>query len=331
MKKIKWIDCAKFIAIIAVLVDHTEGILYHNNSIAIGSYFSVSLFIIISGMLMYISNEKHQLKWIDTFARSSKKIVMAYLIANLVYLLWIDKFLDIKKYCGYVMHFNLSGPFYYVFLYLQLMLVSRFLFDLLNKVVKKYGFIGEGILGGFVLLFGAWATNYTNILDIYGGGGKLLGGTYLFLFYIGMVFSKHHFFENRSLKRVILFTLSGILLWFVWWNFECRNQFGLDSKLPFGNGLNPPSISSSVMAIIVLCSCFGIFSLLLYIPYLKLIVNFVAWLGKHTLYIFLYHRFFLDYILVLFDLQTNCKLRSNGMPVPLLRNCYSIFNGTKYR
>ena len=27
----------------------------------------------------------------------------------------------------------------------------------------------------------------------------------------------------------------------------------------------------------------------------------------------------------------HCKLRSNGMPVPLLRNCYSIFNGTKYR
>ena len=28
---------------------------------------------------------------------------------------------------------------------------------------------------------------------------------------------------------------------------------------------------------------------------------------------------------------TGCKLRSNGMPVPLLRNGYSIFNGTKYR
>ena len=27
----------------------------------------------------------------------------------------------------------------------------------------------------------------------------------------------------------------------------------------------------------------------------------------------------------------NCKLCLNGMPVPLLRNCYSIFNGTKYR
>ena len=29
--------------------------------------------------------------------------------------------------------------------------------------------------------------------------------------------------------------------------------------------------------------------------------------------------------------ETDCKLRSNGMPVPLLRNGYSIFNGTKYR
>ena len=29
--------------------------------------------------------------------------------------------------------------------------------------------------------------------------------------------------------------------------------------------------------------------------------------------------------------KIECKLCLNGMPVPLLRNCYSIFNGTKYR
>mgnify|MGYP000398647012 CR=1 FL=1 len=33
----------------------------------------------------------------------------------------------------------------------------------------------------------------------------------------------------------------------------------------------------------------------------------------------------------LLETDHNCKLRSNGMPVPLLRNGYSIFNGTKYR
>ena len=32
-----------------------------------------------------------------------------------------------------------------------------------------------------------------------------------------------------------------------------------------------------------------------------------------------------------FNLGLLCKLCLNGMPVPLLRNCYSIFNGTKYR
>ena len=44
------------------------------------------------------------------------------------------------------------------------------------------------------------------------------------------------------------------------------------------------------------------------------------------------HTFFHNFLLKLF--KTNmalCKLRSNGMPVPLLRNGYSIFNGTKYR
>ena len=43
---------------------------------------------------------------------------------------------------------------------------------------------------------------------------------------------------------------------------------------------------------------------------------------------------FEDFILttyVIIDELYHCKLRSNGMPVPLLRNGYSIFNGTKYR
>ena len=32
-----------------------------------------------------------------------------------------------------------------------------------------------------------------------------------------------------------------------------------------------------------------------------------------------------------YRMVNNCKLRLNGTPVPLLRNGYSIFNGTKYR
>lgn len=35
--------------------------------------------------------------------------------------------------------------------------------------------------------------------------------------------------------------------------------------------------------------------------------------------------------LIMFAEWLACKLCLNGMPVPLLRNGYSIFNGTKYR
>lgn len=54
-----------------------------------------------------------------------------------------------------------------------------------------------------------------------------------------------------------------------------------------------------------------------------LIYLFIASFALITLLPFLY--------VIAGSFATECKLRSNGMPVPLLRNCYSIFNGTKYR
>ena len=48
--RVLWIDCAKAMAIIAVLLDHSNGIFYTNSWIATSSYFSVSLFVILAGM-----------------------------------------------------------------------------------------------------------------------------------------------------------------------------------------------------------------------------------------------------------------------------------------
>ncbi len=54
-QEIKWINCAKAVAVFAVLIDHTNGILYTNANIAMASYYLVSLFILISGMLSFTS------------------------------------------------------------------------------------------------------------------------------------------------------------------------------------------------------------------------------------------------------------------------------------
>lgn len=48
-----WLDVAKFFAIMAVMIDHTNGILYHNQRVAFFSYYSVVLFIIVMGIGIY--------------------------------------------------------------------------------------------------------------------------------------------------------------------------------------------------------------------------------------------------------------------------------------
>lgn len=58
-KQIEWINGAKFVAILAVLVDHTYGILYNNPDIAKATYFSVALFVLLSGMTSYLSDMRY--------------------------------------------------------------------------------------------------------------------------------------------------------------------------------------------------------------------------------------------------------------------------------
>ena len=307
--EIKWINCAKFVAIIAVLTDHTAGTLYANYRIILASYFSVSLFIIISGMLSFLSIEKHQLSWFVTFVRASRNIVVAYLFANFIYLIYTQRGFDFKVYLQYVINFNISLPFYYVLLYLQLMLVSKPLYNIIKKVPKKYIVFGEIGIGGVILIISSWTTNHTNILNIYGGGGKLLGGTYLFLFYLGMLFSKHDIFRNLTLKKSVIITVSSLVLCIFWWSFAFYHRLALDAKLPFGNGVNPPSLTLGLMAVIMLFLSYGMFSLFQFTKYLNWITSFCSWIGKHTLYIFLFHRFFLDHIIHRFLATENIWLK----------------------
>ena len=142
-REIEWINFAKFIAIVAVLFNHSYGVLYFNERICTLSYFSVSLFILISGILSYKSIIKHQLSWFKTFWRSIKKIIIAYLVSTLIYYVWINKFFDLSQYTQLILNFNISGPFYYVALYIQLMLISKPLFNIIDKIPmtkKRYNY-----------------------------------------------------------------------------------------------------------------------------------------------------------------------------------------------
>lgn len=272
-KRVRWIDCAKALAILAVMTDHTTGILYTDGNVALASYFSVPLFVIIAGMMCYGSNQRRELTWYQAFFRSSRGIVAAYLLANAVYMIWNSHRFDLLAYLRYVVSFNQCAPFYYVLLYLQLMLVGKLLYSVISRPAGKYPLIRDIAVGAVLLAFCSWTTGYTDILGVYGGGGKLLGGTFLFLFYLGMLVRRYGLLENVTLKKAAILSAAGLVLWYVWWRFACVDHFALDSRLPFGGGFNPPSITETVMAVAVLCLSCGVFSLFEYCRYLRWITS----------------------------------------------------------
>lgn len=168
---IPWINCAKFMAICGVMVDHTVGILYSKSEIQWASFYSVSLFILISGLLTYRSIQHHNYSYGKTVLHSLKKIVIAYLIATFIYQVWAYRGFDLSRYLQGLIAFNVSGPFYYVLLYIHLMLISKILYSFIAFRTKAV-FIKDLTVGYCVIALSYITTNYSNVLNVYGGGGE---------------------------------------------------------------------------------------------------------------------------------------------------------------
>ena len=299
-KRAQWIDVAKFMAIIAVMIDHTSNLLYTDKAITYFSYFSVSLFILVMGITtMWSYNSDGRNVWEKT-RRKCLGIIGPYIVATFVYGILKYGELDFEVMFEHIIRFNISGPFYYVLLYVQLVLVSPILFYIFEKAeTKSRGVVIELFAFLTVLLISWWTTNYSNILGVHGGGGKLFGGTYLILFYIGMWFGKYS--KRISLSPFLsgtLATLFGILA-VVWGRFVANDKLQIDTMIPFGDGVNPPSISLGLYAILIAATLYFLESALIHFPSevpMKA-MGVLAFFGKHTLYIFLYHRLIIDIVI----------------------------------
>lgn len=301
-EQIEWINCAKFMAVFAVLIDHTNHILYENYDIVYASFYSVSLFVIISGYLCFESDSRYNRSYLQTVYKSCKRIVLAYLIATLIYFVVKYHAFALRLFLSALIRFNISGPLYYVALYVQLMIANKVVYKVLvhgEKYNKINEILYDILVGAIILIIASITTNYTNILDIYGGGGKVLGGTYLFLFYIGMILNKYKVFVDVNKKRIAIIFAASAVGYVCWWRVMCNGyQDVIDSKVPFGGGYNPPSITFSVLAFFMLFLCFSFFTICSWNEYTKYISKVFGWLGRHTLYIFLYHKLWLDFFLV---------------------------------
>lgn len=296
-RKLHWLNCAKAAAIIAVLVDHSLGILYTDINIQVASDYDVSLFILSAGITSYISNSYSKLSWGKAYLKSIKKIFLAYLLCSAICLIIKTQGFDIGIFLEQLIHFSATLPLYFVFLYMQLMLVSRLLYRILEKCQRnKVGYIQEFILFAILTCISSYTANYTNILNIYSGGGRVLGGTYLMLFYFGMLMAKHEWFAKESLlKSIIIWSVSSIA-WFVLWKNFAKVRWTIDVKVPLGEGYDCPSITLMVFSILTLLSIYGICKILEKTKFTRKIVLIGSWLGEHTLYIFMYHLTLLYFV-----------------------------------
>ena len=137
-KRELWIDCAKYCAIIAVAIDHTNGVLYNSSYIATASYFSVELFILLSGFGAYRSWINHP----HTVAYQFKKIqtlFKQYTLATFVIHCYSYRIFDLKLFIYEVFTFSISGPFYFfVFFFFRqiILLVDHSIINLYVLILK---------------------------------------------------------------------------------------------------------------------------------------------------------------------------------------------------
>lgn len=299
-KQIGWINCAKFFAILAVLVDHVKGILYEDETIQYIFFYSVTVFIFLAGMTAYYSlqNRKKEEtggKWV---LRRLGRILVPYLAAVAVYQYARAGFqLNLGAYVLWAVNFNLEGQFYYVLIYLQLIAVAPVVYLLVMNCRRgKASFLFRILFLALAWLVSMFLMKHSFALETYGGGKYLLGGTYFFVFAAGMLAADLHISFREKRTAGIASLGAGVIL-AASLGFLLRDRFAWDESM-FGWLLrvNPPGITLMVYSFAVVLFLFagGSFLILWNKKGMNRILQLMQYIGRYTLYIFLYHTLILD-------------------------------------
>lgn len=300
---LRWIDAAKGVAIIAVIIDHSTGILFSNRIISLCSYFSVTVFVFLAGITSYYSSERHQKENIQNeIIRKAKSIIFPYAIATCVYQLVIDKRWEVSEYIRHLLQFDITPPFYFIVFYIQLIIISPYIYRLLNRWKGKKEKYIHCIMVVLSVFISVLCIRYTFILDVWGGGKYLLGGSYLIVYFLGEISAHYGAFLRTSknlLKMLIsIFVVFMCMVWLV--KYEFRLDVWLDE--PFGPGLNPPGITLMIYGVCIVLLLYYIFSYaeITNIRLIKGVYMIISYIGHYSLYIFLYHKLVLDHLLINF-------------------------------
>lgn len=288
----KWIDFLKALAMIAVLQNHLpyEAKLFND----VYFIYSVSLFVLCGGVTAAISLEdKTDFEYKIYLWKKIKTIMLPYFVATCGYVIFEIGYLDVFYMINKLVNFTYgsNGHMYYLVFYFELILIA----PVLVKLYKKYA--DNELMQIGILIFSAilaYVFEKYTYLDKFALGSKFLfGGSYFFLFSLGIYVYFHINLLDKLCVKVIMIFASivalGIIVyrkWYlVWWS-------------------NPPSIKAIIYTMVVFSLGYSSITLLqrlikdtrfkrLCIPLLELF----CLIGKYSLYIYLWHMMLLDILL----------------------------------
>ncbi|MNW40483.1 Acyltransferase family protein [compost metagenome] len=277
--ELRWINFLKGLSIIAVVLDHLYGIIYSSPNAHLLTIFSVTLFVVLSGVTSAISNERSVLTFSDYIKKKFISIFIPYLIATFVYHIYSNNYyFNFDLFFSQIIKFNAADPFYFIFFYLQLIFLSRFLYKLfLNRPVYQQA----GLLL-IIYLICEYTNNYTQLPYVL-GAGKLFGGSYLFAFCVGIVFYINYKSISKITRKWYALTLifsAAVLVCFI--------KYDLIQK----SWANPPNKYTLFYSLFVAIFFISLFELSRRLWVNKLYLP-IEWIGKFSLYTFLYHLLFI--------------------------------------
>ncbi len=223
-----------------------------------------------------------------------KKLFLPYVVATVLYVLLMHRFLDATTLLTYLLHFNASGPLYYVAVYVQMVLITPVLIGIIRWCGKGRKWFRYILAWNFVLVVCYLTVHFSNVFDIAIGGGNLFGGPWLLFWFAGMCIRAWDIHIKKiKMKYVVIFLLTMLVVIWQWvfvvrgYNLSLRPIFhGTKVGMTWANTFETVLLFFWFKGAVELAESF-------WGAATHKSLRLLGFIGRHSLYVFLYHMFFL--------------------------------------
>lgn len=331
--RVVWIDCAKLIAILAVLVDHCNKILYDSEVIFNVSHLSICMFVFLSGLSLEFSRRGREPVRFSHQLRRIGSIFLQYALATTVYYTFYTHRFDLEPVLDDILHFSAIGPFYFLAFFFQLLLIAPLLMQWCRFCHRRrLALLWHTATLLALACMSSWCLHSTSTWSLWGAGKCLFGGSFLLVYYLGILFGQCRVFDHPGFFSRPSVLAVSVLAWLCWAFLLALGRLPFDSWLSpwFGDYFSPPTLSIIVSALLMCFACCSFFTLLEKYGWGKGFVKACCYAGRDTLYIFMYHLLVRDLVLGLVP-DNVWLMRFTVFPAMLLVPLLLVFLARKLR